>query len=404
MNLLTIENRRRFLKGTGLALLMGALPPSRLYASYLASRHGAIYRQLGVRPLINAAGTYTTLTGSVMTPQARQAMEEAARYFVPLVDLQRAVGARIARLMGAEAAMVTSGSAGAIMLATAACVTRGDADKVARVPDTSGMKNEVIMPRAHRMDFDHAARAVGVRIVEVDTIEDVRAALNERTAMLFFVNISETRGQIGRRDFIDAGKQAGVPVFNDAAAELPPAENLSRILAQGFDLVCFSGGKGIRGPQASGILLGRQDLIEAAHKNNNPNPDTLGRAAKVGKEEIMALLAAVETYMARDHEADQRLWRGFLARIAKDVRGVATVETETFVPPARAFPYLRITWNQTQLGLSYEECKNQLSAGEPRIEVNADPEGGLILASLNLSPGEERIVGLRLREVLDDAA
>ena len=396
-------NRRAFLKGTGWAFLLGTLRPTRIYASYLTSRYGEIYRRLGVRPLINAAGTYTTLTGSVMTAPARQAMEEAARYFVPLIDLQRAAGARIAKLVGAEAAMVTSGSAGAIMLGTAACVTRGDPDKVRRLPDTTGMKNEVIIPRAHRMGFDHAARAVGIKLVEVDNKNELVAAVNSKTAMLLFVNISESKGPISRKDFLKAGKKAGIPVFNDAAAELPPPENLSGILKEGFDLICFSGGKGMRGPQSAGILMGRKDLIEAAHQNNNPNPDTLGRTAKVGKEEIMASLAALETYLERDHKEDQRLWRGFLSRIAKDIKGIPTVITETYVPEEREFPYLRVKWDQGRMGLTYLECKQRMSAGDPRIEVNADSKEGLSIASLNLFPGEDRIVGLRLGQVLRGA-
>jgi L-seryl-tRNA(Ser) seleniumtransferase len=290
------------------------------------------------------------------------------------------------------------------MLATAACVTRGDQDKVRRLPDTTGMKNEVIIPRAHRMGFDHAARAVGVRLVEVDNVAELESAINSNTAMLFFVNISESKGPIGRKEFVRAGKDAGIPVFNDAAAELPPAENLSRIVQEGFDLVCFSGGKGIRGPQASGILMGRKDLIEAAHQNNNPHADTLGRAAKVGKEEIMALLVAVETYVKRDHDEDQRLWRVFLSRIAKAVKGIPTVVAETYVPPERAFPFLRVKWDQDRMGLSYLECKQLLSDGDPRIEVNADPQEGLSIAPLNLCPGEDRIVGLRLGEVLREAS
>lgn len=395
--------RRGFVMGLLAAGGLGALRPSRLYASYLASQYGEIYRRLGVEPLINAAGTLTTLTNSVFVPEAREAMAEASRYFVPLIELQRAVGARIAELLGAEAAMVTSGSAGAILLATAACVTRGDEEKIARLPDTGGMKNEVIIQKGHRIPFDHAARAVGVRLVEVESPADLEGALGPRTAMLFFVNIKESSGRIARDEFIQAGKRAGVPVFNDAAAELPPVGNLTRFVQEGFDLVCFSGGKALRGPAASGILMGRRDLIEAALLNNNPHGDTIGRAAKVGKEQIMALLAALEAYLRRDHEEDQRRWRRFLTRIADDVRDVPTTRAEIFVPPERGFPYLRVTWDVPRLGLGYEACRDELFGGEPRIAVNAGPEG-VEIASINLHPGEERILGLQLREVLSQAA
>lgn len=395
-------SRRGWLAGVPLA---GALLPRRFYAAQLAAGYGEIYRQLGVRPLINAAGTYTILTGSLLVPQAREAMTEASRYFVPLIDLQQAVGARIAKLLDVPAAMVTSGGAGSILLATAACVTGGDQEKIRRLPDTTGMKNQVIMVRAHRMDFDHAARAAGVRIVEVDSVEELKAAMNPQVAMLFWVNIKEPLGKITAREFLNAGKQAGIPVFNDAAAELPPAENLSVLIKQGYDLVGFSGGKGLRGPQASGLLLGRKDLIEAAHMNNNPHADTIARTAKVGKEEIMGLLAAVEVYTRRDHAADLKLWHGFMQSIARDLKGLAGVKAEVYVPAypgGHPVPYLRVTWDQATLPLTCEQCARQLRDGEPSIEINAT-RNEITLASYLMNPGEERIVGWRLAEVLRTA-
>jgi len=398
-------DRRRFLLAAGLASTVGVLRPSNLYAAYLADRHGESYRALGVRPLINAGGTYTTLTGSVISPEVRDAMAEASRYFVPLIDLQLAVGERIAKMIGVEAAMVTCGAASSITLATAACVTQGDREKVQRIPDTTGMKNEVIMVKSHRMGFDHAARAVGTKIIEVETPEELEKAINEKTAMLFYVHLYEPRGKINRNHFIAAGKRHNVPVFNDAAAELPPVTNLSAIVGEGFDLVGFSGGKGLRGPQASGLLVGRKDLIDAAHKNNNPHSDTIGRAMKVGKEEIMGLLKAVEIYRQRDHDHDQVQWRGFMERIAKMVGDVPSIQSEVYIPGpgGHPIPYLRVQWDQSKLGLTYSECSTALQEGEPRIDLNTT-DNGLELASYNLFPGEERIVGMRLREVLLEAA
>jgi uncharacterized pyridoxal phosphate-dependent enzyme len=400
-------SRRTFLTGSGLASLVTAgWRPRHIYAAQLAAQHGEIYRQLGVRPLINAAGTYTVLTGSVITERSRRAMEEASRCFVPLIDLQKAAGERIARLLNVEAAMVTSGGAGSIMLATAACVTGTDKEKIRRIPDTTGMKNEVIIPKEHRNGFDHAARNVGVKLVEVETAGDLKAAISPRTAMLYFTNIQEHLGKIQRKEFIEIGKQHGIPTFNDAAAELPPAGNLSSIVREGFDLVGFSGGKGLRGPQSTGLLLGRKDLIEAAHMNNNPYSDTVGRPCKVGKEEIMGLLAAVEEYVHRDHNADQKLWRGFMESISKDVRDLPTVSAEVYIPGpgGHPIPYLRVQWDETRLRLKYMDCAQRLREGEPSIEVNASPSEGLSLASYNLFPGEERIVGLRLRTILKEAA
>jgi D-glucosaminate-6-phosphate ammonia-lyase len=329
-------------------------------------------------------------------------MAEASRYFVPLIDLQQAAGRRIAKLLGVPAAVVTSGGAGSILLATAACVTGKDPDKIRRIPDTTGMKNEVIMAREHRMGFDHACRAAGVRIVEVGTGEELKRAIGPQTAMLFWVNISEPKGKISAKEFLEAGKRASIPVFNDAAAELPPAENLTALVKQGFDLVGFSGGKALRGPQASGLLVGRSDLIEAAHLNNNPHADTIARTAKVGKEEIMGLLAAVEVYVNRDHAADLKLWHAMMQSIARDLKRLKPVTAEVYVPPypgAHPVPYLRVKWDHASMPISYEECAKRLREGEPRIEVNAAAEE-LTLASYMLNPGEERIVGWRLGEVL----
>jgi L-seryl-tRNA(Ser) seleniumtransferase len=336
-------------------------------------------------------------------------MAEASKYFVPLIDLQQAVGARIAKLLDVPAAMVTSGGAGSILLATAACLTGKDREKIRSIPDTTGMKNEVIMVRQHRMGFDHACRAAGARIIEVETGDQLRAAINPKTAMLFWVNISEPKGKITAKEFLEAGKRAGVPVFNDAAAELPPADNLTVLVKQGYDLVGFSGGKALRGPQASGLLLGRADLIEAAHMNNNPHGDTIARTAKVGKEEIMGLLgllAAVEVHVKRDHAADMKLWHSFMQSIARDLKRVKAVTAEVYVPPypgAHPVPFLRVKWDRASLPISYEECAKRLREGEPRIEINAAAEE-ITLASYLLNPGEERIVGWRLAEVLANAA
>jgi L-seryl-tRNA(Ser) seleniumtransferase len=397
--------RRGFLGAIGALAAAGTLRPKDLYAAYLASRHGEMYRNIGVRPLINAAGTYTTLTGSVMTEEARQVMAEASNCFVPLIELQQKVGERIAKLIGVPAALVSAGAASSIQLATAACIAGKDREKIRLLPQTEGMANEVIMLKQHRMGFDHAARTSGAKIVEVESLEGLRNAIGPKTAMLFFVHISEPKGKISRADFLAAGRKAGIPVFNDAAAELPPHDNLWKIVEEGFDLVAFSGGKGLRGPQASGLLVGRKDLIEAATLNNNPHSDTIGRGMKVGKEEIMALLKAVEIYVNRNHEADQKLWRGFMERIEKEVAGLPTVKTEIYVPGpgGHPVPYLRVQWDVAKLGLSYKDCGKRLSEGEPRIEVNV-AENEISLASYNLFPGEDRIVAWRLGEVLREAS
>ncbi len=404
-------SRRDLLAGAAGSWLLGALLPRHVYASYLAAGHGEIYREIGIRPIINAAGTYTVLTGAVISDKVREAMSEASRCFVHLTQLQTVVGARIAKMIGVEAAMVTSGATGSILLATAACVTGKDLQKVRQIPDLTGMKSEVIFPKAQSEgSYNHAARSVGIRLVEVETVEEVRSAINGKTAMLYWTNILEVQGKITRKEFLAAGKAAGVPVFNDAAAELPPVENLAGFVREGFDLVGFSGGKGLRGLQSTGLLVGRKDLIEAAQLNNNPNDDAIGRPCKVGKEELMGMLAAVEVYLSRDHEADLRLWKGFMESIAHDVKDLDAIKTNVYIPTqgggpggGHPVPYLKVQWDQSKLPLTYQDCARQLREGEPSIEVNASRDA-LDLASYNLFPGEERIVGLRLREILRDAA
>jgi seryl-tRNA(Sec) selenium transferase len=403
-------SRRNLLKGAGAGWLLETILPRRVYAEYLAAEHGELYREIGIRPFINAAGTYTVLSGAVIPDRVRETIAEASRYFVPLVPLQNAVGERIAKLIGVEAAMVTSGATASILLATAACVTGKDAENVRRIPDLTGMKSEVIIPKAQRNGYNHAARSVGVRIVEVENVEQLRSAISAKTAMLYWTNIMEWKGTIKRHEFVEAGRTAGVPLFNDAAAELPPAENLAGLVREGFDLVGFSGGKGLRGLQSTGLLLGRRNLIEAAQFNNNPHDDAVGRTCKVGKEELMGMLAAVDVFVNRDHEADLRTWRGYMESIARDLNGIDGVQTKIYVPVpgggpggGHPIPYLRVQWDEGKLKLNYSDGSRALKDGEPSIEVNTSREG-LDLASYNLFPGEERIVGQRLRKLLKSAS
>jgi seryl-tRNA(Sec) selenium transferase len=399
-------SRRNLLTAAGAASLLDAILPRRVYAEYLAASHGELYREIGIRPFINAAGTYTVLSGAVIPDRVRETMAEASRYFVPLVPLQNAVGERIAKMIGVEAALVTSGATASLLLATAACVTGKDPDKVRRVPDLGGMKSEVIIPKEQRNGYNHAVRSVGARLIEVETAEQLKSAINSKTAMLYWTNIMEWKGQLKRHEFVEAGRAAGVPLFNDAAAELPPAGNLAGLVREGFDLVGFSGGKGLRGLQSTGLLLGRKDLIEAAKLNNNPHDDAVGRTCKVGKEELMATLAAVDVFVSRDHEADLRTWRGFMESIAKDLSGIDGVQARIYVPEpgggpggGHPVPYLHVQWEEAKLKLDYQGCARALRDGEPSIEVNTGKDG-LDLASYNLFPGEERIVGQRLRKIL----
>ena len=236
----------------------------------IARRARDFLKELGVRPVVNGAGTYTKLTGSVMLPEVAQAMEAVSRRFVRLDDLHDAVGRRISALLQCEAAMVTLGAFGGLLLGTAACITGTNPEYIRWLPDTEGMRNEVIIQRPHRFPYDHAVRNCGVRLIEVETSDDLERAVNERTAMMLFLNKNEPQGRITAAEFIRLGKIHGVPTLNDAAADVPPVGNLFAYTRMGFDLVTFSGGKGMQGPQSAGLLLGRRDLIHAARSTPPP--------------------------------------------------------------------------------------------------------------------------------------
>ena len=395
-----MTNRRRFLTTlSGLPLVGGLFP---------AGAHAArrdYFKELGVRPVINAAGTYTMLTGSLMPPEVRRAWEYGARQYCRLDELHDAVGARIAALIGCEAAMVTAGAASALTLGTAACMTGTNRDFIRRLPDTAGMKTEVIIQKRHRFGYDHAVRNCGIRFVEVETREDLERALNERTVMMLFLNANDPIGLIKSAEFAELGKKHRVPTFTDAAADVPPVENLTKYLKQGFDLVTFSGGKGLCGPQSAGLLLGRKDLIQAARLNTSPNSDTIGRGMKVNKEELLAMLAAVELYVKRDHQADWREWEKRVKLIQDYVTSVRGVKAEMYVPPiANHVPHLRIEWDQSVVKIKPADVAGRLREGEPSIEVVPGARESLSVGVWMLQPGEDKIVARRLREVLRAAA
>ena len=353
--------------------------------------------------MINAAGTYTALSASIMPREVLQAMEEASRYHVSIAELQQAASKRICQLLGSEAALITAGAAAALTLGTAACVAGKDPEKIKRLPDTAGMKNEVIIQKSHRFSYDHAVRAVGIKLIEVETRKQLEDAINEKTAMMLFLNYADPKGQVKRKEFVEIGKRAGVPTFIDAAADVPPAERLSEYIRLGFDLVTFSGGKGLRGPQCSGLLLGRKDLIEAAFLNGSPHSDTIGRLAKVGKEEIVGLLVALELYLNRDHKTEWRIWESRVRHIADAVSDLRGVRTEMFVPEiANQSPHLRIEWDQKLIPMKGVDVAKLLRDGEPRIEVrpSAGDKPVIEIAVWMLQPGEHRIVASRVREVL----
>lgn len=364
------------------------------------------FRELGVQPFINAAGTYTALTASLMPLEVRDAWQYATGHYVKLTELQDAVGARIAELTGAEAAMVTSGAAGALTVGTAGILTGADPEKIRRLPDTSGMRNEVLIQKPHRFAYDHAVRSAGITMVEVETREDVERLAGSRTAMMLFFNDANNRGAIRDEEWVRLARQHGVPTFIDCAADVPPASNLTKYLKMGFDLVTFSGGKGLMGPQSAGLLLGRKDLIQAARMNTSPFSDTLARGMKVNKEEMLAMLVAVECYLKRDHAADLREWNRRCDVIASAAKQVKTVISEVFVPPiANHVPHLALRWDASAVKLTAIEAMQQLAHGDPAIEACplTDKER-LVFGVWMMQPGDAERVARRVKEILKGAA
>jgi len=278
-----------------------------------------------------------------------------------------------------------------------------------------GLKNEVIIQRTHRYGYDHAIRNCGTRFVEVETLERYEQAFSDRTVMAHFFNAGE--GKISREDWVRVAHSHNVPCFNDAAADVPPISNLWNYTQMGFDLVAFSGGKGLRGPQCTGLLLGRKDLIESDKKNNSPNSNTVGRGMKVAKEEIVGLVAAVDWFLGQDDAAMEAEYRKRAELIASHLKNIPTVQTQIFIPEVAAnhVPHLLITYDQNRVKIVGSEVIQKMRAGKPRIELNPSTGGAPASAGLPGGPntivvgvwmlqsGEDQIVGRRLREVLEDA-
>jgi L-seryl-tRNA(Ser) seleniumtransferase len=397
-------SRRRFLRSAStLPLVGGAMAANPVAADAAKGGSRDYFRDLGVRPFINAAGTYTAMTASLMPEEVMDAINYASRHYVMLDELQDKVGERIASLVHCEAAMVTSGAASALTLGTAAVLTGMDRQKMVDLPNLTGMKSEVIIQKSHRFGYDHAVRNCGVTLVEVETREDLERAVNEKTAMMLFYNNNNKEGRIQDKAFAELGKKHSIPTFTDAAADVPPVENLWNYTKMGFDLVTFSGGKGIRGPQSAGLLLGRKDLIAAARLNAPPNGNTVGRGMKVNKEEVVGMLAALELYLAKDHAKEQREFEKRAETIRSAAVAVNGVKADVFVPEvANHVPHVRISWDAAK-GITAADVVKLLRDGEPSIGTRSENET-VVVGVWMMRPGEDKIVARRLREVLEKKA
>src|SRR5712692_324975 len=414
-------SRRKLLRKGAQAVLAGGVALSGIPAlesqalANSAPQAVDYYKKLGVTPFINAAGTYTVLSASTMPDEVQAAIALAARQPVNLNELLDASGIYLAKQLRCEAALVTSGAAAALVVGTAACVSMGNEQAILGIPtDMAGLKNEVIVQKSHRYGYDHALRNCGIRFVEVETLEQYEQAFTERTVMAHFFNAGP--GKISREDWVRAAHQHGVPCFNDAAADVPPISNLWKYTQMGFDLVTFSGGKGLRGPQCTGLLLGRKDLIEAARKNNSPNSNTIGRGLKVAKEEIVGLVAAVDWFLAQDDATMETEYRQRAERIAGQLKSIPTVQTQIFVPAvANRVPHLLITYDLSRIKITGAEVMQKMRQGNPRIELNPSTGGAPASAGLPggsntivvgvwmMQPGEDQVVAMQLRGVLQTA-
>jgi len=420
------SNRRGFMKMLAASPLLAQIAAQQFYEKSAAAMgidpRGNVYSRLGVKTIIICRGTWTYLSGSLQFPEVHEAQAEAGRYFVNMVELQRAVGRRLAELTGAESGLITSGAAGAMAVATAACMAGADPKKIWQLPDTTGMKNEVVMVGG-RSAFDSAIRLAGAKLVLIEKSDDLANAINSNTAMIYTTDLKD---KLAREAAI--AKEHNVPLLLDDAAGIPPIDNIKLYAQMKLDLYTFSGGKGLRGPQCSGVLLGSKDLIDAALRNSAPFEGAVCRPMKVGKEEVIGCLTAIETWLKTDSKKLYDEWNARVDRIAKLAETVPGVRTEIYVPDdGNRYPTLRVSWDQQAWGFGISDCVQKLRESDPVIEVlsvdnpsmvtavregvdkpqpnpkELKEENHIELVSMTIQPGEEMIVGKRLREILGSA-
>ena len=390
-------SRRNMLQGAAAASALGAGACTSETIREPSPAPEEVYLRLGVTPVINGVGTVTNLGGSIMPPEVIEAMVAASKNFIPFRELQEKAADHIAELIGVPGCMISCGAASAITCGTVAAVTAGDDEKIRALPDTSGMKNEIVQQRAHRSGYEAQMWLAGTKTIWVETRQELEKAINERTAMMFFLNKADPNGEIKRAEWIEVAKANGVPTMNDAAADVPPPERLRTYVEEGFDMVIFSGGKGLLGPQGAGLLLGRRDLTMAARKAISPHGG-IGRGMKVGKEEIMGLVAAVERYLSVDHEAERRELDERAALVLSVLGDVAGVSCEKHVPEiANHVPHVLVNWTESERGLTSQDAVQKLLAGDPPVAVSRAGEGGLRISMWMLRPGQDAIVADRVK-------
>ena len=407
-------NRRGFL-GTAAAMAASVFAPRKLFSTATASTAGSVsvtgfgqsgnpYDELGVTTVINCEGTMTMLGGSVLRPELEAVMAMAGRHFVNIPALEVAAGKRIAEMLklpDGYTALVTSGAAAAIQSGLAGILTGDNEALIRQLPNLTGMKSEVIIQKSHRNPFDHQLRSTGVKLIEIETRDQLRQAVNDRTAMMHFSNFANAAGQIKVDEWVKFGKQFNIPCMNDAAADTPPVSHLWDYTNMGYDLVTFSGGKAMRGPQCAGLLIGRKDLVANALLNNSPHEDTLGRSQKVGKEEIIGMVKALELYLKEDHDALEHEWQARLELVSRELTKIPGVSTSFFVPDiANHVPHMQIMWD-SKVSIEPHQVSQLLRNSKPAIVIGGgEGRPGLTMCSFMLQPGEDKIVAYQLSRVL----
>jgi uncharacterized pyridoxal phosphate-dependent enzyme len=406
-------NRRGFL-GTAASLVAWLVAPRKLHsrakeASGTAKvsgfgETGNPYEELGVTTVINCQGTMTMLGGSILRPELEAVMAMAGRHFVSIPELEVAAGKRIAEMLklpDGYSALVTSGAAAAMQSGLAGILTGDNESFIRQIPDLTGMKSEVIIQKSHRNPFDHQLRNTGIKLIEIETRDQLRQAVNDRTAMMHFSNFANEAGQIKVDEWIKLGKQFNVPCMNDAAADTPPVSHLWDYANIGYDLITFSGGKAMRGPQCAGLLIGRKDLVAYALLNNSPHEDTLGRSQKVGKEEILGMVKALELYLKEDHDALTQEWQARLERISRELTKIPGVSTSFFTPDiANHVPHMQISWD-SRVPLEPKQVSRTLRSSKPSIVIGGgEGRPGLTMCSFMLQQGEDKIVADQLSRIL----
>ncbi len=408
------SNRRTFLGGLG-ALIGSAWSGLRLRVASAAptlpqgdkisgfGATGNVYEELGVTTVINGQGTMTTLGGSLVRPEVEAVMALGSKHFVSISELERAAGERIAEMLklpDGYSALVTSGAAAAMQSGLAGLLTGASEPLIEQLPDLTGLKSEVIIQKAHRNPFDHQLRATGVKLVVIETREELHNAVGPKTAMMHFTNFANAAGQIKVEEWLKLAKQYNLATMIDAAADTPPVSHLWDYAKMGYDMITFSGGKAMRGPQCAGLLIGRKEMVWNALLNNSPFEDTLGRGQKVGKEEIVGMIKALEIYLKEDHDALTKEWWGRLDKISADVTKVPGVSTAYFVPDiANHVPHVQINWDPRRIALAPRQAAGLLRKGTPSIVVEST-ETGLAMNSFMLQPGEDAVVGAKITELL----